>query len=85
MNTIGKIVARSVALACSQRNDQSRLAIDGSGVVLPTTCNSCKQALFCEAEPPADPSLLFDNALVDPPASFDTDLAELRRVLEGHD
>jgi hypothetical protein len=38
-----------------------------------------------EAEPPADPSLLFDNALSEPPASFQTDLAELRRVLEGHD
>ena len=38
-----------------------------------------------EAEPPADLSLLFDHALADPPASFETDLAELRRVLEGHD
>ena len=38
-----------------------------------------------EEEPPADPSLLFDHALADPPASFETDLAELRRVLEGHD
>ena len=36
-----------------------------------------------EAEPPADPSLLFDHALADPPASFDSDLAELRRVLGG--
>ncbi len=34
-----------------------------------------------EAEPPADSSLLFDHALVNPPASFETDLAELRRVL----
>jgi pyruvate dehydrogenase E1 component alpha subunit len=32
---------------------------------------------------PADPSLLFEHALVDPPASFETDLAELRRVLGG--
>ena len=36
-----------------------------------------------EAEPPADPSLLFDNALADPPASFETDLAEL--AARGHD
>jgi pyruvate dehydrogenase E1 component alpha subunit len=36
-----------------------------------------------EAEPPADPGLLFEHALVDPPASYATDLAELRRVLEG--
>jgi pyruvate dehydrogenase E1 component alpha subunit len=38
-----------------------------------------------EAEPPADPGLLFEHAFVDPPASFQSDLAELRRVLEGHD
>jgi TPP-dependent pyruvate/acetoin dehydrogenase alpha subunit len=36
-----------------------------------------------EAESPADPGLLFEHALVDPPASFETDLAELRRVLGG--
>jgi TPP-dependent pyruvate/acetoin dehydrogenase alpha subunit len=36
-----------------------------------------------EAEQPADPGLLFEHALVDPPASFETDLAELRRVLGG--
>jgi pyruvate dehydrogenase E1 component alpha subunit len=34
-----------------------------------------------EAEPPADPSLLFEHAFVDPPASFERDLAELRRIL----
>jgi pyruvate dehydrogenase E1 component alpha subunit len=34
-----------------------------------------------EAEPPADVSLLFDRAYVDPPASFGSDLADLRRVL----
>jgi pyruvate dehydrogenase E1 component alpha subunit len=33
-----------------------------------------------EAEPPADASLLFEHALVDPPASFEHDLAELRRL-----
>jgi pyruvate dehydrogenase E1 component alpha subunit len=36
-----------------------------------------------EAEPPADPSLLFSHALVEPPASFESDLSELRRVLGG--
>ena len=36
-----------------------------------------------EAEPPADPSLLFEHALVDPPASYQSDLAELRRILGG--
>src|SRR5213083_2163921 len=36
-----------------------------------------------EAEPPGDASLLFEHAYVDPPASFETDLAELRRVLGG--
>jgi len=34
-----------------------------------------------EAEPPADPALLFDNTFVDPPASFERDLDELRRIL----
>jgi len=36
-----------------------------------------------EAEPPADVGLLFEHALVDPPASFGSDLAELRRILDG--
>jgi hypothetical protein len=36
-----------------------------------------------EAEPPPDPALLFEHALVDPPASFGDDLAELRRILDG--
>jgi len=36
-----------------------------------------------EAEPPPDPSLLFSHTLASPPASFDEDLAELRRVLDG--
>jgi pyruvate dehydrogenase E1 component alpha subunit len=34
-----------------------------------------------EAEPPADPRLLFEHAYVDPPASFGSDLEELRRIL----
>ncbi len=34
-----------------------------------------------EAEPPADPALLFENTFVDPPASFASDLEELRRIL----
>jgi pyruvate dehydrogenase E1 component alpha subunit len=34
-----------------------------------------------EAEPPADVSLLFEHAYVDPPASFGSDLEELRRTL----
>jgi pyruvate dehydrogenase E1 component alpha subunit len=34
-----------------------------------------------EAEPPADPGLLFEHALANPPPSFDDDLAELRKVL----
>jgi pyruvate dehydrogenase E1 component alpha subunit len=34
-----------------------------------------------EAEPPADPGLVFEHAYVDPPASFGSDLAELRRIL----
>ena len=36
-----------------------------------------------EAEPKPDPSLVFSHAFVDPPASFEQDLAELRRVLDG--
>ena len=36
-----------------------------------------------EAEQPADASLVFEHALVDPPASFGHDLAELRRRLHG--
>jgi pyruvate dehydrogenase E1 component subunit alpha len=36
-----------------------------------------------EAEPAADLSLLFSHAFADPPASFESDLAELRRVLGG--
>src|SRR4029453_18777933 len=34
-----------------------------------------------EAEPPADPALLFEHTFVDPPASFERDLQELRRIL----
>ncbi|HWH05956.1 MAG TPA: thiamine pyrophosphate-dependent enzyme, partial [Gaiellaceae bacterium] len=34
-----------------------------------------------EAEPAADVALLFEHAFVDPPASYASDLAELRRVL----
>jgi pyruvate dehydrogenase E1 component alpha subunit len=36
-----------------------------------------------EAEPPADPALLFEHALADAPASFAADLAELRRIGRG--
>jgi pyruvate dehydrogenase E1 component alpha subunit len=36
-----------------------------------------------EAEPPPDVSLLFDHTFVDPPASFDSDLAELRGILQS--
>ncbi len=36
-----------------------------------------------EAEPPADPELVFAHAYADPPASFRSDLAELRRILGG--
>src|SRR6266536_556039 len=35
-----------------------------------------------EAEPPADPALVFEHAFVDPPESFRRDLDELRRILE---
>jgi pyruvate dehydrogenase E1 component alpha subunit len=34
-----------------------------------------------EAEPPADPALVFEHAFVDPPESFRRDLDELRRIL----
>src|SRR5438477_1432289 len=34
-----------------------------------------------EAEPPPDPGLLFAHAYADPPASFGSDLEELRRIL----
>jgi pyruvate dehydrogenase E1 component alpha subunit len=34
-----------------------------------------------EAEPPADPSVVFDHAYADPPPSNAADLAELKRVL----
>jgi pyruvate dehydrogenase E1 component alpha subunit len=36
-----------------------------------------------EAEPPADPGLVFEHAYADPPATLADDLAELRRVLGG--
>jgi pyruvate dehydrogenase E1 component alpha subunit len=36
-----------------------------------------------EAEPPADLSVVFEHAFVDPPASFRSDLEELRRILGG--
>ena len=36
-----------------------------------------------EAEPPPDPELLFAHAYADPPASFGSDLEELRRILGG--
>ena len=38
-----------------------------------------------EAEPPADPSLVFDHAYADPPPSQARDLAELRRILGSTD
>ena len=34
-----------------------------------------------EAEPPADPALLFEHTFAEPPPSFRTDLEELRRIL----
>jgi pyruvate dehydrogenase E1 component alpha subunit len=34
-----------------------------------------------ESEPAADPGLLFENAYANPPASFDEELAELRKIL----
>src|ERR671927_1679149 len=34
-----------------------------------------------EAEPPPDPELVFAHAYVDPPASFGSDLEELRRII----
>ena len=36
-----------------------------------------------EAEPPADVGLVFEHALADPPASFEHDLAELRRIMDA--
>ena len=36
-----------------------------------------------EAEPPADPGLVFEHAYADPPPSLSGDLAELRRILGG--
>jgi hypothetical protein len=36
-----------------------------------------------EAEPPADPGLVFEHAFADPPPAFAHDLAELRRILGG--
>jgi pyruvate dehydrogenase E1 component alpha subunit len=38
---------------------------------------------LAEAQPPADASLLFEHAYADPPASFASDLAELKRILGG--
>jgi pyruvate dehydrogenase E1 component alpha subunit len=36
-----------------------------------------------EAEPPADPGLVFENAYADAPAVLEQDLADLRRILGG--
>jgi pyruvate dehydrogenase E1 component alpha subunit len=36
-----------------------------------------------EAQPPADISLVFENTYADPPASFEEDLTELRRIVGG--
>jgi pyruvate dehydrogenase E1 component subunit alpha len=36
-----------------------------------------------EAEPPADPGLVFEHAYAEPPPALADDLAELRRVLDG--
>jgi hypothetical protein len=36
-----------------------------------------------EAEPPADPGLVFEHAYANPPATLAHDLAELRRILGG--
>jgi pyruvate dehydrogenase E1 component alpha subunit len=38
-----------------------------------------------EAEPPADIAALFDRTFVEPPPSFASELAELRRILERAD
>jgi pyruvate dehydrogenase E1 component subunit alpha len=38
---------------------------------------------LAEAQPPADVSLLFEHAYADPPVSFASDLAELKRILGG--
>ncbi|MFN2629256.1 MAG: thiamine pyrophosphate-dependent enzyme, partial [Gaiellaceae bacterium] len=36
-----------------------------------------------EAEPPPGPELLFEHAFANPPASFTSDLAELKTILDG--
>ena len=36
-----------------------------------------------EAEPDADIGLIFEHAFANPPASFQVELAELRRILGG--
>ena len=36
-----------------------------------------------EAEPPADPALVFEHAYAEPPPPLEDDLAELRRILGG--
>ena len=36
-----------------------------------------------EAEQPADPSLVFEHAYVDPPPALAQELADLRRILDG--
>ncbi len=38
-----------------------------------------------EAEPAPDPGLVFEHAFADPPASFGSDLEELRRILREAD
>ncbi len=38
---------------------------------------------LAEAEPAPDVGLVFEHAYTEPPASFQADLAELRRILGG--
>jgi pyruvate dehydrogenase E1 component alpha subunit len=54
------------------------LALEIRGEALETMRKGIAQA---EAEPPADPALVFEHAYAEPPPSLAEDLAELRRVL----
>ena len=71
-------VGRDLGIGLPCRRDHGQHS-GRSGVVL------AKQQLKPVIEAGGITHALFEHAYVDPPASFETDLTELRRVLEGRD
>jgi len=74
-------VGRRLGLGCGDpgAHQIGRLALDL--LVERVVEDPLAPEVAAEAEPPADPSLVFEHAYGNPPASQADDLAELRRIL----